>query len=113
MKSKMIMMITVAIICILLTSIMFVQFKTIDVVKKSGLGNSENELRAELTDKTTVNNELEATLEDEKKQLEKYNNDIEDDNASVDVLNEDLSKLELPLGLTNVEGPRNYTYYRR
>ena len=78
MKSKLIMLITIAIICILLTSVMFVQFKTVRVVERSGISDMrESELRAELTSWRSKTEEAEATLEENKKLLEEYNKDIE------------------------------------
>lgn len=48
MKGKLIMLITIGIICALLTSVMFVQFKSVHVIEESGVGVMlEAELRSE------------------------------------------------------------------
>lgn len=105
MKSKLIMLITIAIICILLTSVMFVQFKTVRVVERSGISDMrESELRAELTSWRSKTEEAEATLEENKKLLEEYNKDIENDNSSLELLKSELSKLETSAGYTPVTG---------
>ena len=105
MKSKLIMLITIAIICILLTSVMFVQFKTVRVVERSGISDMrESELRAELTSWRSKTEEAEATLEENKKLLEEYNKDIENDNSSLELLKSELSKLETSAGYTAVTG---------
>ena len=45
MKGKVIMIVTIGIICILFTSIMFVQFKSVQVIEASGVGQKrETEL---------------------------------------------------------------------
>lgn len=105
MKSKLIMLITIAIICILLTSVMFVQFKTVRVLERSGISDMrESELRAELTSWRSKTEEAEATLEENKKLLEEYNKDIENDNSSLELLKSELSKLETSAGYTAVTG---------
>lgn len=105
MKSKLIMLITIAIICILLTSVMFVQFKTVRVVERSGISDMrESELRAELTSWRSKTEEAEVTLEENKKLLEEYNKDIENDNSSLELLKSELSKLETSAGYTAVTG---------
>lgn len=105
MKSKIIMIITIAIICILLTSVMFVQFKTVRVVERSGISDMrESELRSELTSWRSKTEEAEATLEENKKILEEYNKDIENDNSSLELLKSELSKLETSAGYTAVTG---------
>ena len=106
MKSKVVMMITIAIICILLTSVMFVQFKTVRVVASSGIGDMrESELRSELSTLKSKTEEVEATLEENKKLLKQYTADEKDDNKSLELLKKDLEKLETYVGYTDVEGP--------
>lgn len=105
MKSKIVMLITIAIICILLTSVMFIQFKTIRVVEKSGLSDMrESELRTELSSWKSKCEEVESTLEENKELLKKYSTDISDENNTLKLLKEDLSKLQISVGYTDVEG---------
>jgi len=105
MKSKIVMLITIAIICMLLTSVMFVQFKTVSVVAKSGLGDMrESELQAELSSWKAKYDEAEATLNENKELLKKYQGDEEDDSKSIELLKSDLKKLETYIGYTAVEG---------
>lgn len=105
MKSKTIMLITISIICILLTSVMFVQFKTIEVVQKSGIGDMrETELRTELSVWKSKCEEVEASLAENKELLEQYNNEITNDKSSVELLKTELAKLRTSVGYTAVEG---------
>ena len=55
MKSKLIMLITIAIICILLTSVMFVQFKTVRVVERSGISDMRESKTVEFKREYTEN----------------------------------------------------------
>ena len=60
MKGKIVMAITIGVICVLLTSFMFVQFKSVEVIEKSGVGlMRETELRTEYT---ATNNNLSLPL---------------------------------------------------
>lgn len=105
MKSKIIMLVTISIICILLTCVMFVQVKTINVVKESGVGDMrESELRAELSIWKGKCEEVEASLQENKELLEQYNNEITNDNNSLDLLKTELAKLQTSVGYTAVEG---------
>ncbi len=105
MKSKTILLVTISIICILLTSTMFIQFKTIRVVEKSGLSDMrESELRTELSSWKSKCTEVETSLEENKELLEKYTKDMSNDNNSIDLLKTDLSKIETSVGYTDVQG---------
>lgn len=105
MKKKAIMLITIAIICVLLTSIMFIQFKLVKVVESSGLSDlRESELRTELSTWKSKYEEVEETLQENKELLEQYTTDQEDDNKALDLLKADLGKLETYIGYTDVEG---------
>lgn len=105
MKSKTILLVTISIICILLTSTMFIQFKTIRVVEKSGLSDMrESELRTELSSWKSKCTEVETSLEENKELLEKYTKDMSNDNNSIELLKTDLSKIETSVGYTDVQG---------
>ena len=65
MKGKVIMIVTIGIICILFTSIMFVQFKSVQVIEASGVGQKrETELRTEYSALNDKSDEMKQQLEE-------------------------------------------------
>ena len=70
MKGKMIMAVTIGIICLLLTSVMFVQFKTVHVIEESGISlMRESELRTEYTTTKEKADEIERQIEETEKTI--------------------------------------------
>ena len=64
-KGKVIMIVTIGIICILFTSIMFVQFKSVQVIEASGVGQKrETELRTEYSALKDKSDEMKQQLEE-------------------------------------------------
>lgn len=106
MKSRIAIVITIGIICILLTSVMFMQFKTVQEIEESGVtAMREAELREEITTVRDKNKELEQSLEETKKSIEEYKGKQTDEYGTVELLKEDVAKAKLDLGYTNVKGP--------
>ena len=106
MKSRIAIVITIGIICILLTSVMFMQFKTVQEIEESGVtAMREAELREEITTVRDKNKELEQSLEETKKSIEEYKGKQTDEYGTVELLKEDVDKAKLDLGYTNVKGP--------
>lgn len=106
MKGKIAMTITIGIICILLTSVMFLQFKTVQVIEESGVGAMrESELREEYAEVKLKSEELRALLEETEKSIAEYNSQSTDNQGTVDLLKADVEKAKCDLGYTNVKGP--------
>ena len=106
MKSRIAIVITIGVICILLTSVMFMQFKTVQEIEESGVtAMREAELREEITTLKDKNKELEQSLEETKQSIEEYKGKQTDEYGTVELLKEDVNKAKLDLGYTNVKGP--------
>ena len=83
MKGKLIMLITIGIICALLTSVMFVQFKSVHVIEESGVGVMlEAELRSEYAEVKEKSDELRDQIEDTQKSIDEYNKLSTDDTGT-------------------------------
>lgn len=106
MKGKIVMAITIGIICILLTSVMFVQFKTVQVIEESGISAmQEAELRTEYSEIREKSKELETSLEEVKNSIDEYNNKSTDNQGAINLLRADVQKAKMDLGYTDVKGP--------
>ncbi len=106
MKGKVVMAITIGIICILLISVMFVQFKSVEVIENSGIGAMrESELREELASWKEKYEEVSSSLEENNKLIEQYNKESQDEQGALNLLNQDLKKANMSLGYTDVKGP--------
>ncbi len=106
MKGKIIMAVTIGIICLLLTSVMFVQFKTVHVIEKSGVSlMRESELRAEYTATKEKSDEMEKQIEEIEKTIEEYNSQSSDNQGTLELLRADVEKAKCDIGYTDVKGP--------
>ena len=106
MKGKIMMSITIGIICILFTSVMFVQFKSVQVIEQSGVGlMRENELRTEFSEIREKTEETKSQLEETEKTIEEYTNQSSDNQGTIDLLKADILKARCDLGYTDVKGP--------
>lgn len=106
MKGKLAMAITIGVICILLTSVMFVQFKSVQVIEESGVGAMrESELRTEYSLIKEKTNELKKTLEEVEDSINEYNAQSTDTQGTIDLLRNDVKKANIDIGYTDVKGP--------
>lgn len=106
MKGKIIMLITIGIICALLTSVMFVQFKSVQVIEKSGVGAMlEAELRSEYSEIKEKSEELKVQIEETQKSIDEYNSTSSDAQGTIDLLKTDVDDAQMNLGYKNVKGP--------
>jgi len=106
MKGKIIMLITIGIICALLTSVMFVQFKSVQVIEKSGVGAMlEAELRSEYAEVKEKSDELKVQIEETQKSIDEYNSTSSDTQGTIDLLKTDVVDAQMNLGYKNVKGP--------
>ena len=106
MKGKVIMIVTIGIICILFTSIMFVQFKSVQVIEASGGGQKrETELRTEYSALKDKSNEMKQQLEEIQNTTKEYTDQSSDVQATMDLLKSDVDKARCDLGYTDVKGP--------
>ena len=106
MKSKIAIIVTIGVICILLTSVMFIQFKTVQEIEDSGVtAMRESELREEITTIRDKNKELEESLLATKESIEEYKAMQTDQSGTVELLKQDVAQAKLDLGYTKVKGP--------
>ena len=106
MKSRIAIVVTIGIICILLTSVIFMQFKTVQEIEESGVtAMREAELREEITTVREKNKELEQSLNETKQSIEEYKGKESDESGTIELLTEDVNKAKLDLGYTRVKGP--------
>ena len=105
MKGKIVMMVTVGVICVLLVCACFVQVKTVDVIENSGVSTMrESELRSELASWKEKYEEVTNTLEENEKTIEEYKTQTQTEQGTLDLLNQDLAKANMSLGYTDVKG---------
>ena len=72
-REKVIMIVTIGIICILLTSVMFLQFKSVQVIEASGVGQKrETELRTEYSTLKDKSSEMKQQLEEIQNTTKEY-----------------------------------------
>lgn len=106
MKGKAVMAVTLGIICILLSSVMFLQFKSVQVIEESGVGAMrESELKTEYTSLKEKSDELKTSLEETQKSIDEYESQSTDTQGTLDLLKSDIAKANTDLGYTNVKGP--------
>ena len=106
MKGKVIMIVTIGIICILLTSVMFLQFKSVQVIEASGVGQKrETELRTEYSTLKDKSSEMKQQLEEIQNTAKEYTAQSSDVQATMDLLKSDVDKARCDLGYTDVKGP--------
>ena len=100
------MIVTIGIICILLTSVMFLQFKSVQVIEASGVSQKrETELRTEYSTLKDKSNEMKQQLEEIQKTTKEYTDQSSDVQATIDLLKSDVEKARCDLGYTDVKGP--------
>lgn len=106
MRGKVIMIVTIGIICILLTSVMFLQFKSVQVIEASGVGQKrETELRTEYSTLKDKSSEMKQQLEEIQNTTKEYTDQSSDVQATMDLLKSDVDKARCDLGYTDVKGP--------
>lgn len=106
MREKVIMIVTIGIICILLTSVMFLQFKSVQVIEASGVGQKrETELRTEYSTLKDKSSEMKQQLEEIQNTTKEYTDQSSDVQATMDLLKSDVDKARCDLGYTDVKGP--------
>ena len=105
MKGKLAMVITIGVICILLTSVMFLQFKSVQVIEESGVGAMrESELKTEYSLIKEKSDEIKKNLEEFEKSIVEYNSQSTDTQGTLELLRNDIRKANIDIGYTDVKG---------
>lgn len=105
MKGKTTMTIVICLICVILTAVIFLQFKTISRIDVTALENmQEEELRSEITSWKTKYENIVSELEATNLKISEYNEKISNNRNASELLTKELSKLEGIIGLRDVSG---------
>lgn len=105
MKGKYTMIISIGVTALILTSIMFTQFKTVKQTDITAIETMrETELRTELTDWKNKYEEIEQKLVETENKIAEYQSDISNSEKSATILEEELKETENYLGYTKVKG---------
>lgn len=105
MKGKTTMTIVICLICVILTAVIFLQFKTISRIDVTALENmQEEELRSEITSWKTKYENIVSELEATNLKISEYNEKISNNRNASELLTNELSKLEGIIGLRDVSG---------
>ena len=104
-KGTITMSISILIMCILLVSVMCIQFKTVEQVNETDIENMrEAELREQISTWKSKYEEVNEKLTETNSKIEEYNAKIESNDEASELLDEELKKSNLLLGTTNVVG---------
>ncbi len=104
-KDYIIMTVIIGIVCIVLFSVMFMQFKTIEETDITSIENMrETELRAAISEWKTKYEETAKKLETNQKSIKEYQEKIEKNEKATNLIDKDLKESEMLLGKTNVYG---------
>ena len=104
-KAKIIMTITIGIMCFLLTMIIFMQFKVVEETQKANIDlMQEAELRQQLANWKTKYEEAKEKYEETITTINSYKEENVSDNKTKETLEQELENLEKALGKTNVQG---------
>ena len=97
--------IVVFIVCIVLVSVMMMQFRTVEQTDITAIENMrESELRVALSEWKTRYEEVSTQLEEVNKRIEEYNTSIEDTEKAAELVDEELSESNILVGKTDVVG---------
>lgn len=104
-KGKIAMTITIGLICLILTAVIFVQVKTINQTDITSLENMrEDELRTEISNFKQKLIEVEEQLKDTNQKVKEYQETINTDKQASELLTEELEKQNNVLGKNDVKG---------
>lgn len=106
MKEKVTMTISIACTALILTMIMFTQFKTVDETDITAIETMrETELRTELASWKEKYEEIDAKIQEKDSIIEEYKQELENDENTSSVLESEIKEAESYLGYTDLQGP--------
>jgi len=104
-KDKLIMTITIGIMCVIFVAFLFVQFRTVEKTDISGIEEMrETELRESLAQWKTEYEEVNEKLEETNTKIAEYKKKIETNQEASELLEKELDESNMILGKTDVEG---------
>lgn len=104
-KGKLAITITIGIMFLILTAVIFLQVKTIKQTDVTSIENMrEDEIRTEITSYKQKNEELKKKIEETNLKISEYEETISTDKKASEVLEEELTQLNNIIGKNNVIG---------
>lgn len=105
MKGKWTISVVIGIVCFILISIMFMQFKTIKQTDITSIEvMRESELRTELASWKSKYEDIQEKLDENNEKIQEYKQGAKDNIKTTELLEEELSQAKTSLGLTDVIG---------
>lgn len=105
MNGKITMTISIGCTALILTMVMFTQFKTVDETDITAIETMrETELRTELASWKSKYEEIEAKIEEREKTIEDYKSELENNQNSLKILENEVKEAESYLGYTALKG---------
>ena len=104
-KGKIVMTITIGLVCFILALVMSMQFKVVEQTDITSIETMrEAELRTELSNWKQKYEEVNKKYEETTEKVEEYKEKKESDNETSNLLQEELEQLNMALGKTDVQG---------
>lgn len=105
MNGKITMIISIGCTALILTMVMFTQFKTVEETDITAIETMrETELRAELADWKSKYEEIETKIEEREKTIGEYKSELENNENSLKILENEVKEAESYLGYTSLKG---------
>lgn len=105
MKGKYIMTVSIGLATLILTAVMFTQFKTIEQTDITAIETMrETELRTELSDWKNKYKEIEAKLIETENKINEYQSAVSNSEKSSNALDKELDETNVYLGYTKLQG---------
>lgn len=105
MKAKITMAISMGCVALILTMIMFTQFKTVEKTDITAIETMrETELRTELASWKAKYEDIETKIEERETRIEEYKQELDNNENSSVVLQNEVKEAEEYLGLTDIQG---------
>lgn len=105
MKGKIVLAISLGCVALILTMIIFTQFKTVDETDITAIETMrETELREEIASWKTKYDEVDAKLKETDNIISEYNQELNNNENSSKILEEEVKEAEKKLGYTDVKG---------
>ena len=105
MKGKHIMTVSIGLVALILTMVMFTQFKTVYQTDITAIETMrETELRTELSDWKNKYDEVDARINETEEKISEYQSQISNSEESSNILKNELEETEEYLGYTKLEG---------
>ena len=104
-KNKIIMTIIVGLMCLVLFTVMFMQFKTIEETDITAIENMrESELRTAISEWKTKYEETNTKLEETQKSINEYKSKLDKNEEASELVDQELQESNMLLGKTDVYG---------